>query len=567
MLLPVGAVSAVAASIEKPVVATAETSNLQTTATPQAVLSSTINASVEGKLNMLLVAARDRMFDSLLSAIDAASVALNVSREPGESDAAFAQRVAATIRSLPPPQLAVAQQRLNTQISTPIPLPLLAEALEEPESPQALQLALSLEPPLAAEPDAVLKAVVNSYGQNAGEAESVVAQTPTLAPTQKATDIAAQAALLTVLAEEEAITPTAAQPIAQPAAQPAQTPQQAPAPSVSASPAPAAAVQAAPAQAIAQNGSAPAPVPAPALAPQVAPGANIDADATVLSSQLASQLASLVDDLAAAPLLAAIAAEAKLPIEVELIRSPLAPPPAPRDIQQIQADIKQGLQVIISPPVVASNSDLLQIISNPAASVEKIIAQALTANEAGQMPPQPQSAVDESGRNRLAAAGFMPASLADEPSMAVSVAALSDKPQPQTSAGAAMAMFDTAEQLVVPAPVPLGVPFVVANYLPAATPTKEAESKLVDRVKPVDDEESGEARDDDEAEQQSEDDSHAEESSQQAVEEASDDAEAEFVSSEGTVAIPALAALPRPAPVDRPQDHAFDFYRRMVEWE
>ena len=563
MLLPVGAVSAVAASIEKPVVATAETSNLQTTATPQAVLSSTINASVEGKLNMLLVAARDRMFDSLLSAIDAASVALNVSREPGESDAAFAQRVAATIRSLPPPQLAVAQQRLNTQTSTPIPLPLLAEALEEPESPQALQLALSLEPPLAAEPDAVLKAVVNSYGQNAGEAESVVAQTPTLAPTQKATDIAAQAALLTVLAEEEAITPTAAQPIAQPAAQPAQTPQQAPSPSVSASPAPAATVQAAPAQAIAQNGSAPAPAPAP----QVAPGANIDADATVLSSQLASQLASLVDDLAAAPLLAAIAAEAKLPIEVELIRSPLAPPPAPRDIQQIQADIKQGLQVIISPPVVASNSDLLQIISNPAASVEKIIAQALTANEAGQMAPQPQPAVDENGRNRLAAAGFMPASLADEPSMAASVTALSGKPQPQTSAGAAMAMFDTAEQLGVPAPVPLGVPFVVANYLPAATPTKEAESKLVDRVKPVDDEESGEARDDEAEQQQSEDDSHAEESSQQAVEEASDDAEAEFVSSEGTVAIPALAALPRPAPVDRPQDHAFDFYRRMVEWE
>lgn len=562
MLLPVGAVSAVAASIEKPVVATAETSNLQTTATPQAVLSSTINASVEGKLNMLLVAARDRMFDSLLSAIDAASVALNVSREPGESDAAFAQRVAATIRSLPPPQLAVAQQRLNTQISTPIPLPLLAEALEEPESPQALQLALSLEPQLAAEPDAVLKAVVNSYGQNAGEAESVVAQTPTLAPTQKATDIAAQAALLTVLAEEEAITPTAAQP----AAQPAQTPQQAPSSSVSASPAPAATVQAAPAQAIAQNGSAPAPIPAPALAPQVAPGANIDAEATVLSSQLASQLASLVDDLAAAPLLAAIAAEAKLPIEVELIRSPLAPPPAPRDIQQIQADIKQGLQVIISPPVVASNSDLLQIISNPAASVEKIIAQALTANEAGQMPPQPQPAVDESGRNRLAAAGFMPASLGDGSSMAVSVAALSDKPQTQTSAGAAMAMFDTAEQLGVPAPVPLGVPFVVANYLPAVTPTKEAESKLVDRVKPVDDEESGEARDDEAEQQQSEDDSHAEESSQQTVEEASDDAEAEL-SSEGTVAMPALAALPRPAPVDRPQDHAFDFYRRMVEWE
>ena len=555
MLLPVGAVSAVAAPIEKPVVVTAETAGLQTAATPLAVLSSTINANVEGKLNMLLVAARERMFDSLLSAIDAAGAALNVSREPGESDAAFAQRIAATIRSLPPQQLAEAQQRLNAQTSTPIPLPLLAKALENPESPQALQLALSLEPAPSAEPDAALKAVVNSYGQNAGEPESVVTQMPTPALTQKAADMAAQAALLTGPVKEAG--PSTALPAAaQPVAQPAQALQEAPSPSASASPVPAAAVQAAPAQAIAQSGSAPAP--------QVAPGANIDANATLLSSQLAS----LVDDLTAGPLLAAIAAETKLPTEVELIRSPLTPPPMPRDIQQIQADIKQGLQVVINPPVAAASSALLQIIGNPAASVEQIIAQALTANGAGQMSPQPQPAVDESGRSRLVAAGFTPTALAAEPEASVSVASLTGKPQPQTSAAAAT--FDAPEQMGVIAPIPLGVPFVVANYLPAATPTKDAESKPVDRVDPVEDEEDEEgeeASDGDKEQHETEDDSQAPESSPQAAEETSGDTEAQLVSSQNAVVAPDLPALPQPAPADRPQDHAFDFYRRMVEWE
>jgi hypothetical protein len=555
MLLPVGAVSAVAAPIEKPVVVTAETAGLQTAATPLAVLSSTINANVEGKLNMLLVAARERMFDSLLSAIDAAGAALNVSREPGESDAAFAQRIAATIRSLPPQQLAEAQQRLNAQISTPIPLPLLAKALENPESPQALQLALSLEPAPSAEPDAALKAVVNSYGQNAGEPESVVTQMPTPALTQKAADTAAPAALLTVPVKEAG--PSTALPAAaQPVAQPAQALQEAPSPSASASPVPAATVQTAPAQAIAQSGSAPAP--------QAASGANVDANATLLPSQLAS----LVDDLTAGPLLAAIAAETKLPTEVELIRSPLTPPPVPRDIQQIQADIKQGLQVVINPPVAAASSALLQIIGNPAASVEQIIAQALTANGAGQMSPQPQPAVDESGRSRLVAAGFTPTALAAEPEASVSVASLTGKPQPQTSAAAAT--FDAPEQMGVIAPIPLGVPFVVANYLPAATPTKDAESKPVDRVDPVEDEEDEEgeeASDGDKEQHETEDDSQAPESSPQAADETSGDTEAQLVSSQNAVVAPDLPALPQPAPADRPQDHAFDFYRRMVEWE
>jgi len=546
MLLPVGAVSVVGAPVGKPVVATAETAGLQTTATPLAVLSSTINTSVEGKLNMLLATARERMFDSLLSAIDAASVALNVSREPGEGNAAFAQRVAVAIRSLSPQQLVVAQQKLDAQMSTKVPLPLLAEALEAPESPQAVQLALGLDQASSAEPDAALKAVVNSYGQNAGEAKPVAAQTPTAAPAplQKAADIAAQATTLAAPLKEQVL-PMATQPAAQLTPAPQETPQPG-----STTQSATTAAQTAPAQTPTQSGSAPVPQTASA--------------ATSAGAGSLLQLVSLADDLAVGPLLAAIATEAKLPTEVELIRSPLVPPPVPRDIQQIQADLKQGLQIIISPLVVSTNSDLQQIINNPAASVEKTIAQALTTNEAGQISPQP--AADESGRSRAVPAAMTPVSLANEPEVSVSVAALAGKSQPQGSSAAAMAMSDTAEQAGMPASLPLGVPFVVANYLPAAAPAKANESKQVDRVDPVEDEEEERPDDGETAQHQDEEDNQADESSPQVVEGASDEAEAEFTSSRNNAAVPELPALPRPVS-DPLHDHAFDFYRRMVAWE
>lgn len=550
MLLPaVGAVSAVSVSVEKPVVATAETSGLQTAATPLAVLSSAVNASVEGKLNMLLVAARERMLDSLLSAIDVAARTLNVSREPGESNAAYAQRVADTISNLMPPQLVAAQQRVDAQMSTPVPLRLLAAALADPESPQAVQLALSLEQAAAAEPDAVLKAVVNSYGQNAGETKPAAAQLSASAPLQKAADIAAQVAN-SVSPPKEPAAAAIAQPGAPPSAVSPGTPQSGIAPQ--SVPAPVSAAIAAPTQALTQNGAIPTPQAAPASSGM----------GTVSPLQL---VASLADDLTAGPLLAAIATEAKLPIEIELIRSPLMPPPVPRDIQQIQAAIKEGLQVVIKPPVMAVNSDLQQIINNPTASVEKIIAQALTASTAGQMPPQP--AVDESGRSRLIPAAATPALLADEAETAVSAAASSGKPQVLAASTAAMTIYDTAEQAGMPVSVPLGVPFVVANYLPAISLAKASEQKRVDRVDPVDDEEDERPEDEETAQHQDQDESQAEEPPAQTAEEAVDDMETELASPQIETAASELAALPRPSLNDRQQDHAFDFYRRMVAWE
>ncbi len=562
MLLPVGAVSAVGVSIEKPIAATAETSGLQTTATPLAVLSSTVNASVEGKLNMLLVAARERMLDSLLSAIDAASKVVNVSREPGESNAAYAQRVAAAIRSLTPPQLATAQQRMDGQMRTPVPLPVLAAALQDPESPQAVQLALSLEQTSVAEPDAVLKAVVNSYGQNAGQVETPASQTPVSAPLQKAAELAAVATALAAAADEPAsaiptpapavATPATAQPTAQPAPAEQQTPQVGIPAQSQPAPASAQAAQAQPTQAqtVAQNGPA---------APQATPAAT--AAATVQPSVLAS----LVDDLTASALLTAIAAEVDLPTEIALIRSPLTPPPVPRDIQQIEADIKQGLQVVISPPAMAADPDLLQIINNPSSSVEKIIAQALTGNSATQASSTQPPIVNE-GSDRPVAVAALPASLAEGPETSGALPIASGKPPLQTSPATPVAVYEAAEQATMSAPLPLGVPFVVANYLPVDTSDKNSESKLLNRVDPVGDEEGGQAQDEENPQDQDEEQAHAEESSAQAEGEASDEAEAGPASAEDDNVKPELVALPQPLR-DPLQDHAFDFYRRMVTWE
>ena len=560
MLLPVGAVSAVGVSIEKPIAATAETSGLQTTATPLAVLSSTVNASVEGKLNMLLVAARERMLDSLLSAIDAASKVVNVSREQGESNTAYAQRVAAAIRSLTPPQLAVAQQRLDAQMRTPVPLPLLAAALEDPESPQAVQLALSLEQASTVEPDAVLKAVVNSYGQNAGEVETPATQAPASAPLQKAADLAALATALAAAEEPASAIPaptTTTPATAQPAAQPAPSAQQPSQPgSLAQSPSAPAVGQAtlaqtAQAQTVAQNGAI--------IVPQAAPAGSIAVAASP------SVLASLVDDLTAGVLLTAIAAEAELPTEVALIRSPLTPPPVPRDIQQIEADIKQGLQVVISPPAMATDADLLQIISNPSSSIEKIIAQALTGNTAAQASSAQPSAANEGPKSPVSLAG-MPVSLAEEPETSGALALASGKPPLQTSSVTPMAVYEAAEQATISAPLPLGVPFVVANYLPLDAPGKNSESKLLNRVDPVGDEEGGQAQDEETPQGQDEEQAHAEESSAQAEGEASDEAEAGPTSAGDNNVRPELVALPQPLR-DPLHDHAFDFYRRMVAWE
>lgn len=573
MLLPVGAVSVVGVSVEKPVVATPETSGLQTAATPLAVLSNTINSGVEGKLNMLLVAARERMFDSLLSAIDAASAALGVARKPDESNASFAQRVVAAIRSLPPEQLAAAQQRLDAQMSPSVPLPLLAEVLEEPESPQAVQLALNLEQASAAEPDAVLKAVVNSYGQNAGETGPIAGQSLAV-PQQKAIDATSTPMAGSALPSEEdatsAANPAAASPIPKEAQQLGIAPQAAPAATTEMPTATASQTAAAPAATQAAQTAAQAiptlEMPVPAIA-QVGTS-SIPQAAAVSAGPAAAQttqplpLAALVDDLAASILITAIAAEAEIPTEVEMIRSPLTPPSVPRDIQQIQADLKQGLQVVIGPPAMVANADLLQIIKNPSSSAEKIIAQALTGNTAAQQPSA-QPPINDHGR---ASAMVLPASLADQ--QETPAAMLSGKAPLPVSSAISVPVYEAAEQAGMSAPLPPGVPFVVVNYLPAETPVKNRESKLLNRVDPVGDEDGGQTQDEDMPQDRHHDDEEAGSDAQstQAVEGQAGVVEESAAPAPNDSIRPDLAALPQPLR-DPLQDHAFDFYRRMVAWE
>ncbi|NTF59892.1 hypothetical protein G6L94_00950 [Agrobacterium rhizogenes] len=565
MLSPVAAVSVVGASIEKPVVATAETSSVQAAATPVAVLSSAVNASAGGKLNMLLAAARERMFESLLSAIDAASVALNVPREPGESNAALAQRLVDAIRSLPPQQLAAAQQQLNAQMKTPVPLPLLAEALDNPDSPKAVQIAVSLDASLTQEPDAVIRAVVNSYGQNAGEPDAVGQQTPIPAQAMPKTSEAAATNTATTAPSalpEKMAAPSPTPVTASPSTPSAQAPQQA-------------------ATTILQTIAGPVVIPVPeamheleaAVMPQTAPNPQVSATPQAASMPAAErgvlpQIAVIVEDkaLPTASLPLAAVGEAKLPTEIALIRSPLTPPPVPRDIQQLQADIKQGLQVVISPAIDVTGPDLPQVTRSDMPLAERVIAQALAAGQQD-LQPLPQTVRDESLRNLAAALAGQTAASSEEAQTA-SAAALPVKSQSNVPAMTIMDMSEAVAQTGTTIAPLLGIPFAIAHYLPADTPTED-DPKRVDRVDLVDEEreqgQGGEtARDD------SEDESPPEEADQPAAaaaDPAAEDANVDVISASAIPVAPKIAALPAPAPVDPLSDHAFDFYRRMVGWE
>ncbi|MFS8056463.1 hypothetical protein QD357_27150 [Rhizobium sp. BR 317] len=566
MLSSVSAVSALGITLEKPAVATAETSGAQTTATPLAVLPNTVNASVEGKLNMLLVAARERMFDSLLSVIDDASTALNISREPDESNAALAQRLADTILSLPPQQLAVAQQLLDAQAETPIPLPLIAEVLTNPDGPEAVQIAISLDAALTPEPDAVIKAVVNSYGQNAGETETIESQA------QVPAQVPAQAILKT----------TDVVPAATPAVLPAS-------PESVAAPAPAAAVLAAIAAQVAEEtpvAIAPAQavlVAAAILEPELLPSLETASTPQAIPNQQSAPLplaasALLIDAgngetvhpqnviPVAGNMSSATSAEEKLPTEIALIRSPITPPPVPRDIQQIRADIKEGLQVVIGRALEVTGPELLQIIHDDESAAEKIIAQALAANADDQkdVPLPPQTTANEDTRNLAATMASQNATSTDEVPSAP--AALQSKSLGDVPGAPAMNMPDAASQMGTSVPLPQGIPFAIAQYLPVDVSIEEKELERVDRVDPADDEEHEQGQGGETAQDESEDDSQPEETHQPTAS-TSEEADAEATLSETSVIAPEPLALPAPAPQDSLHDHAFDFYQRMVEWE
>lgn len=578
MLSPIGAVSVVGVPTEKPVVATAETASVQTAATPVAVLSSTVNASVEGKLNMLLVAARERMFESLLAAIEAASVALDLPRDPDESNAAFAQRLADTIRSLPPLQLASVQQRLNAQASVPVPLPLIADVLDNPDGPEAVRLAMSLEAASTPEPDAIIKAVVNSYGQNAAETEA-------FEPAELSGPAAPQAPPRTVAAANTGTTPPSA-----PAEKPAM-PSTAPT-----------ATAASPAMPDAPAVQAPRETPAaPVVAPEAAPLPTVSADMeAALETELAPLPQALPDQRIAAPPLAAgtfvdtttaavkeivqpqvavpgkdgappqpsmTPVENELPTEIALIRSPIDPPSLPRQIQQIRADIKEGLQVTVATALNAATSDLVQARPDDMRAAERIIAQALAVDRED-LQPLPQASPDEKVRNAAVLPGRIPLASEAAPESPAAPSALIGRQPANAPVPQAIDMPDAPVQAGATIASMLGIPFAVAHYLPANVPADD-DPKRVDRVDPAD-EERREGQGGETARDSGRDDRQADEQEQPAAanaDAAPDEMVTEAEAAPAALAAPRLAALPAASPAEPPPGHVFDFFQRSVGWE
>ena len=124
-----------------------------------------LNSSVAGRLNILLLAVRARMVDALLDVLNATSEALSTPREDGETDLAFASRLAASIQKLPPAKIEQVERQL-AMLGHAAPLRLIAEALRNPAGPEAARIAAYLETIRYKDRDLAARAVVRSYGQN-----------------------------------------------------------------------------------------------------------------------------------------------------------------------------------------------------------------------------------------------------------------------------------------------------------------------------------------------------------------------------------------------------------------
>ncbi len=180
MLPPVRAVANTTATMSRSTSVTADVLGSLATLAPDASLAQALaaNAEVEGKLNILLLAARERMFDSLAAVINALSQTFNLPRDADETSSAYALRLADAITRLTEPQLAQLEQKLAGKVPMP-PLPIVAAAMQDPAGEAAAQIVAYLEVVRYKERDLATRAVVNSYGLNAGASELQDAMRPT----------------------------------------------------------------------------------------------------------------------------------------------------------------------------------------------------------------------------------------------------------------------------------------------------------------------------------------------------------------------------------------------------
>ncbi|SCB58032.1 hypothetical protein GA0061105_103494 [Rhizobium aethiopicum] len=130
-----------------------------------AVEAADLNSAIAGKLNILLLAARERMVEALFDVIDAAGRSISLDRGEDESNLAFASRLADAIRGLPAARIDEAERRLSAQGNS-LPLRMIAAALKNPAGPEAARIVAYLEIVRYKDRDLAARAVVRSYGQN-----------------------------------------------------------------------------------------------------------------------------------------------------------------------------------------------------------------------------------------------------------------------------------------------------------------------------------------------------------------------------------------------------------------
>ncbi|MDO3435726.1 hypothetical protein QWJ46_23935 [Rhizobium sp. CBN3] len=124
-----------------------------------------LNSAIAGKLNILLLAARERMVEALFDVIDAAGRSISLDRREDETNLAFASRLADAIQRLPAARIDEVERQLTEQGHN-LPLRMIAEALKNPAGPEAARVIAYLEIVRYKDRDLAARAVVRSYGQN-----------------------------------------------------------------------------------------------------------------------------------------------------------------------------------------------------------------------------------------------------------------------------------------------------------------------------------------------------------------------------------------------------------------
>lgn len=521
MLSPVRAASNVSLTSQKQAAIVAENLTGANTITAAIALSGTVNASVEGKLNMLLLAARERMFDSLLAVIDAVSRSIDLKREAGESNGAFALRIADAIRDLTPKQLATVQQQLNAQGQT-IPLQLIAQALHNPTGPQAAQIVAYIELVRYKERDLAMRAVVNSYGQNSG----VETQEPQLS-----------------LATQPQRQDQAGRPNLPPQSASAQTPS-----------------SAAPASLAASLFAEAAEVQQVEVVEQVLTGASL------AEEEVEGKRAADVPQ-------AETEAENNRPSAPVLRSAAAAAPVMPGEIRRIAADNQEGLKIVVARVIEAAGPELLDVMAEGEQVLDTILAQALIADvlDGEEMQSREatlaRAATPEKSGDRPAVPSNTPLPLTENDVERVELSRLFDE-------GSIASPILAESQAKAVAPLPQGIPFAVAQYLPAPDDAAGSSSLQIDRVDPVEDEEQGQSRG--EPQEDEEEEQGQEAASDDGVEmtlpgdagdEESEEASDPVAAAGADAVAPEKMALPMPASVALPLDPVYDLYQRMAGWE